>query len=194
VDVNVTRTIDEKGADVSDIYVINVRHQPPDEEAGARLCTYIMDGDVEGIETLLLDFIDSIDSILCGEKEMTPLELAASINAPGVVKTLVLGGASPAGWRALAIAASLGFNSVLEVLISLGADPNAASPDGSTALFYASKACHEDAVDVLVTRGADPFQANKRGLVASLYWVMNCSPKSLMTDSDYNYPLSLLPI
>ena len=70
------------------------------------------------------------------------------------------------GWTPLHYAASGPNTRLVELLLSQGADLEAAAPNGSTPLMLAAQAGPEATIDLLLHRGADPKRRNQRELQA----------------------------
>ena len=89
------------------------------------------------------------------------------------VMALVNGGApvdqrGPTGWTALMESASEGFRKTANILLSLGADPNAITDSGNSAVFFAAENGYWEVVEDLVRRGARATQATQRSFDRAL--------------------------
>ena len=80
-----------------------------------------------------------------------------------VVQHLIYMGTKPdkddvhgSGWTALHIAAHLGHEDVVKVLLDAGANPNLTDNIGQAPISYAVKDGHRDVVKILLDGGADP--------------------------------------
>ncbi|MCJ1386829.1 hypothetical protein MMC17_009957 [Xylographa soralifera] len=119
----------------------------------------------EGMITLLLER-DSVDPNSQDEDERTPLWQAAYHDHAAIIKLLLDRGADPnlspidrlaskgtEGWNPLSLAAIMGRELVVELLLAQdGVDPNAKDPDGRTPLALAASAGRISAVKLLLER------------------------------------------
>lgn len=98
----------------------------------------------------------------------SPLMLAAIAGDLEASQKLLARGArvNGPGWTPLHYAASGPNTRLVELLLSQGADLEAAAPNGSTPLMLAAQAGPEATIDLLLRRGADPKRRNQRELQA----------------------------
>jgi ankyrin repeat protein len=95
-----------------------------------------------------------------------PLMLAVYHGHPGVVESLISKDSS-ANDRALLVAALVGHESVVRILLDHGASVHARTEDGDTPLILAVRNGHEGVARLLVARGADRTTPNNAGETAS---------------------------
>jgi ankyrin repeat protein len=101
----------------------------------------------------------------------TALHLAAAFGTPLSVAALIFRGARVDAMsknvqnnQPLHAALALGRNkSTIELLLTNGADPNAAQAGGFTPIFSAAAANRKDLAELLVNNGANPHHANQQG-------------------------------
>jgi len=140
----------------------------------ANVCAAIEDDTLALVLPPVLYTRWGVDIPSCEHGSLSPLELAAKLDKPEYVTLLVAHGASTAHWRPLAIAAERGALSVVETLLQLGADKDAASPTGATALMFAASACRHDVFKCLVDAGASTLRSKQDGATATDLWKANC--------------------
>ena len=142
--------------------------------------------DAKNVRTILKSgvnpnsFPDS-DWAITNEEDITPLNLAAKVGGPEIVKLLLDAGASTSigdGWNAcpLQAAAAEGNVEVLKVLIGRGAAINDDGKGGSRALWSASMGSHREAVKLLLAYGANPNSLNGRDTLVKCLRDVNNDP------------------
>ena len=77
-----------------------------------------------------------------------------------------VGGVDLSGTAVLAVAASLGQERVVDLLLQRGAEIDQPNRKGQTALMHAATKGHERVVDLLIRRGADAKLQNREGVTA----------------------------
>ena len=128
------------------------------------------------------------------EQGTTLLQLAVGLNLAGAVDMLLNKGASPLGWKSLALAVSSKNLHMVRQLIGAGADPNARNENGETALMYAAAGCDWGVVATLVSSGADTGAVNKQGNTALDVWHAECTPLPLLVEIAGHVRGSLQPL
>jgi len=130
-------------------------------------------GDVLRLEDILTADPASVHSF--SGDGWTPLHLAAGFGIPESVDLLLQHGApvdavskNPQRNQALHAALALGRNlQTVRLLLSHGADPNAAQVGGFTPLFSAASANRRDLVDLLIEHGAYALHTSDLGKTAA---------------------------
>lgn len=118
---------------------------------------------------------DVRDAVLTGESVhakssdgVPAIVLAAHRRNPGIVKTLLNGGARPNdaardGETALLVASGNGDDEIVVLLLAAKADPDKAGPLRETALLRAVRGRHAAVVKLLIGGGADVNQTDSSG-------------------------------
>lgn len=117
-------------------------------------------------QALIADPRTNLDQInLQGE---TPLMMAALKGQTALVEQLIAKGASVSkpGWTPLHYAATGPKVEIVAILLTHGADLNAASPNGTTPLMMAARYGSPEAVKLMLDAGANPEFTNQMGLTA----------------------------
>ena len=129
--------------------------------AASRLSVLAVNGDLDGVNSLLAGGIKSNLEVVPTTSEIPPL-VAASMRKGNadVVCALLAAGANPNVLRAdgstsLLIAASNGDTDAVKALLAAGANPNHALPNGQTVLMSAAVNDQAKVIDLLIDAGAD---------------------------------------
>ncbi len=126
--------------------------------APASVVDAAMQGNRDAVKTLLKQGADVNTAQGDG---MTALHWAVQKADLDLVKTLLYAGANIkattriGGYTPLLIASRNGNASMIDALLTGGADPNSATANGATALMFAAQSGFADAVKALVEKGAD---------------------------------------
>lgn len=124
---------------------------------------------------------------------VTPLHLAAALNAPGLIRQLLDAGAQPnvrtdTGFTPLHWAAARDGAEAIACLAEAGADINAATDSGITPLHWAAARNGTNAVAVLLQLGASPESRTKARLTP-LHWAMSHGSDNVtLALADYMVP------
>lgn len=124
--------------------------------ADVRLAEAVMNGDKQGVQSLLKQHVD-VDAPQADGT--TALDWAVRRDDLDTADLLIRSGANPKaanryGITPLYLACVNGNAAMIGKLIGAGADPNSANPGGETALMTASRTGNRDAVRILLDHGA----------------------------------------
>jgi len=120
------------------------------------------------------------DAKIRNKYDETAIMLASYHGQTEIVKKLYVHGAAidHAGWNPLLYAATNGHDETINLLLTMGADINAAADNGTTALMMAVRGHHPKTVQLLLDEGADPDAQNKAGDTA-LDWALKRNHQAL---------------
>ncbi|MES2581739.1 MAG: ankyrin repeat domain-containing protein [Pseudomonadota bacterium] len=123
-------------------------------------------GDLAALGALVATGAD-VDEVDLEQYQASPLAHACARGDDAAVRYLLAAGANPdaaAYAPPLVAAAMYGFADTLALLLTAGAQANAADENGASALWHAAARGFADIVQTLIAAGADPFQANNDGV------------------------------
>jgi uncharacterized protein len=126
-------------------------------------------GDIVAVERIISSGAELNPS---GKNILYPILLSATLGQPKITKLLLEKGALPdpnLDNAPLATACANGYETIIELLIQYGANPNlvgANSQDGMTCLMRAVSNGHQETVKLLLRMGSDRTMRDKQGRTA----------------------------